>query len=112
MSRQYVSDAELAAEWPHLTRRMLRDLKDAFALFDLDGACASLIHFGYAWKKSKQTLRVARAGGGTISTSELGEVLKSMGTNATQVPPIGNKEHQTNQGVRLPRAPSPYAGRA
>ena len=53
MSRQYVSDAELAAEWPHLTRRMLRDLKDAFALFDLDGAC--LPHPALVMLGEKQT---------------------------------------------------------
>jgi hypothetical protein len=54
MSKKHLTDEELSAEWPYLTRRQVKEFKDAFAIFDKDG-------------------------GGSITTTELGDVMRSLG---------------------------------
>ena len=58
MSKKHLSDEELSAEWPYLTRRQVKEFKDAFAIFDKDG-------------------------GGSITTQELGDVMRSLGQKPT-----------------------------
>ena len=38
MSKKHLTDEELSAEWPYLTRRQVKEFKDAFAIFDKDGS--------------------------------------------------------------------------
>ena len=52
--KKYLTDEELSAEWPYLTRTQVKEFRDAFAIFDKDG-------------------------GGSITTDELGDVMKSLG---------------------------------
>ena len=59
MSRKYLTDEQLAAEWPYLTRAQVKEFKEAFDIFDVDG-------------------------GGTITADELGEVMKSLGQKPTK----------------------------
>eukprot|EP00899_Mesostigma_viride_P014047 jgi/Mesvir1/22643/Mv14078-RA.1 len=59
MSRRHLTEEELASEWPFLTRAQVREFKDAFGIFDRDG-------------------------GGSITTTELGDVMKSLGQKPTQ----------------------------
>ena len=54
MSRKYLTDEQLAAAWPYWTRAQVKEFKEAFDIFDVDG-------------------------GGTITAEELGEVMKSLG---------------------------------
>ena len=58
MSKKHLTDEELSAEWPYLTRRQVKEFKDAFAIFDKDG-------------------------GGSITTQELGDVMRSLGQKPT-----------------------------
>jgi len=59
MSKKHLTDEELSKEWPYLTRQQVKDFKDAFAIFDKDG-------------------------GGSITTEELGDVMKSLGQKPSQ----------------------------
>jgi len=54
MSRKHLTDEQLAREWPYLTRAQVKEFKEAFDIFDVDG-------------------------GGTITADELGDVMRSLG---------------------------------
>lgn len=58
MSRKHLTDEQLAREWPYLTRQQVREFKESFAIFDKDG-------------------------GGSITSDELGDVMRSLGQKPT-----------------------------
>ena len=59
MSKKHLSDEELASSWPYLTRAQVQEFKEAFDIFDVDR-------------------------GGTITSDELAEVMKSLGQKPTK----------------------------
>ena len=59
MSKNHLSDEELASSWPYLTRAQVQEFKEAFDIFDVDR-------------------------GGTITPHELAEVMKSLGQKPTK----------------------------
>ena len=60
MSKKNVPDAELAKEWPYLTRGQVKDFKAAFAIFDKDGGGAASSLSSQLPPPAKPDLRLPR----------------------------------------------------